>query len=67
MEDLKMGLKSGQEIGIVGFALPLSITVNCKSIQQMEEIWEQLHNQEAMEKVEIVRDGYGLAAPRAGR
>ncbi len=33
MEDLKMGLKSGQEIGIVGFALPLSITVNCKSIQ----------------------------------
>lgn len=57
MEDLKMVLKNGQEIAIVGFALPLSITVNCKSIQGMTEIWEQLHNQEAMQKVEIIRDG----------
>lgn len=57
MEDLKMVLKNGQEIAIVNFALPLSVAVHCKFIQEITEIWEQLHNQEAMEQVEIVRDG----------
>lgn len=57
MEELKMVLKNGQEIALVGFALPLSITMNCQSVQEMAEIWEQLHDQEAMERVEIDWDG----------
>lgn len=57
MEDLKMALSDGSEIAIVGFALPLTVTVNCGSMQEMVEIWDKLHTKDAMEQVTIVRDG----------
>lgn len=56
MEDLKMALDDGSEIAIVGFALPLTVTVNCGSIHEMAEIWDMLHAGEAMEQVTIIRD-----------
>ncbi len=56
MEELKMVLGDGSGIEIVGFALPLSVTVNCESMAEMAEIWERLHMGTSMSKIEILRD-----------
>lgn len=57
MEELKMVLGDGKEIKIAGFALPLSVTANCESMAEMSEIWEQLHMDVSMSRIEILRDG----------
>lgn len=57
MEKLKMALGDGSEMEIVGFALPLSVTVKCDSAHEMADIWDRLHTEEAMEEVTIVQDG----------
>lgn len=57
MEQLKMALGDGSEVELVGFALPLSVTVNCASISEMAEVWERLQTDACTSKVEILRDG----------
>lgn len=57
MEELKVMLGDGSEIQIMGFALPLSVTVNCESMAEMAEIWERLHVDASMSKIEILRNG----------
>lgn len=57
MEQFKMALGDGSEVEIAGFALPLSVTVNCASISEMADVWERLHTDACMSKVEILRDG----------
>ena len=57
MEELKMVLGDRSEIEIVGFALPLSVTVNCDSMAEMAEMWERLHIDTSMSKIEILRNG----------
>ena len=57
MEQLKMALGDGSVVEIVGFALPLSVAVNCTSMSEMTEIWGRLHTDACMSKVEILRDG----------
>ncbi len=57
MEELKMVLGDGSEIEIVGFALPLSVSVNCAAMTEMVGIWERLHMDTCMSKIEIQRDG----------
>lgn len=56
MERLKMVLGDGSEIGIVGYALPLAVTVECASMSEMTGIWERLHTEGCMSKVQILRE-----------
>ncbi len=53
---LKMILGDGSEIGIVGYALPLAVTVECASMSEVLGIWERLHTGACMSKVQIMRD-----------